>query len=63
MQVTWSKDQTLKMWDIDRNIRSRCKEILLQNNCSSDRINISMCNEIAEAGIGNLKEHDSKSGN
>ena len=51
------------MWDIDRNIRSRCKEILLQNNCSSDRINISMCNEIAEAGIGNLKEHDSKSGN
>ena len=38
-QVTWSKDQTLKLWTIDDDMKRRCKEVHAEGNYSSRVIN------------------------
>lgn len=35
MQVTWSKDQTLKLWNIDHNVRRRCNQVHMEDTFSS----------------------------
>ena len=62
LQVTWSKDQTLRLWDIDNDIRSRCKDTFSQDTCLTGIENITMRNEIAEEGSANLQDCEPKSG-
>ena len=39
LQVTWSKDQTLKLWTIDNDVIRRCKEVHAEGTYSSRVIN------------------------
>ena len=61
--MTWSKDQTLRLWEIGKSITSHCKEATVDNctNILGARNSLSMTSTVADAS--EVERYDSKIGN
>ena len=62
-QVTWSKDQTLRLWEIGKSIKFHCQETTVENgtNIIGARHSLSMASTLANAP--EVERYDSKIGN
>ena len=61
--MTWSKDQTLRLWEIGKSITSHCQETTVDNctNIIGARHSLSMTSNVADAS--EVERNDSKIGN
>ena len=60
--MTWSKDQTLRLWEIGKSIKSHCQETTVDNctNIIGARHSFSMATTVANAS--EVERYDSKLG-
>ena len=58
--MTWSRDQTLRLWGIDENIRTRCQETVIENAFANDIFHKSIYNELTQKGNITFNESDSE---
>ena len=61
--MTWSKDQTLRLWEVGKSIKSYCQETTVDNctNIIGARRSLSMASTVANAS--EVERYDDKIGN
>ena len=63
MQVTWSKDQTLRLWEIGKSIKSHCQETTVENGINIIGARHSLSMTITAVNASEVERYYSKIGN